>query len=143
PSWLCLGVPVSAVLGSNREETRENLGNVRAHGVGLAVHGLRGAAEELDVLRALEPATARLNADLVALVNRAASIDAPEVRAVCDFVPHVREFGVRVCVSDVASEDHAQRWHALGCELGGGALFGEPALSFDVPELLHQFQSQD
>src|SRR5699024_2352711 len=48
PSWLCLGVPVSAVLGSNREETRENLGNVRAHGVGLAVHGLRGAAEELD-----------------------------------------------------------------------------------------------
>jgi diguanylate cyclase (GGDEF)-like protein/PAS domain S-box-containing protein len=135
PGWLRLLLPVT-VLETGDEEARENLALLGELGLRTGLHGLRGAAAELRLLRELEVDTVRLAEDLVQAVHSAESTEAPEVRAVHAFVPLLQQCGAQVWVSGVHTEQQAQVWRQLGCAVAAGPAFGDPVLSFDVPDLL-------
>src|SRR5690606_7029999 len=135
PGWLRLLLPVT-VLETGDEEARENLALLGELGLRIGLRGLRGAAAELRLLRELEVDAVRLAEDLVRAVHSAESTEAPEVRAVHASVPLLQQCGAQVWVSGVHTEQQAQVWRQLGCAVAAGPAFGDPVLSFDVPDLL-------
>ncbi|GAA0521111.1 signal transduction protein [Saccharopolyspora subtropica] len=135
PQWLRLCLPVAAVGGDN-EEARDNVRYLANRGIGTSLHGFHGSPEELRLLRDLPADVVRLDDALVDIVRTAESPEVPEVQAIRSLVPLVHACGAAVCVSGVDSEEQAAVWREIGCEIGAGALFGEPLLSFDVPDFL-------
>ncbi|MHA6805078.1 diguanylate cyclase domain-containing protein [Salinifilum ghardaiensis] len=140
---LRLSVPTDALLGESRDEVRENFGHVGSCGVQTSVHGFRGTPEEFRILREFPVGVVRLGSEFVRVANEAESSGAPEVRLARRLVPLIREMGPRVWVGDLAAEQHAARWRDLGCDVGGGDLFGPAVLSFDVPELLERMRQAE
>ncbi|MHA6800625.1 diguanylate cyclase domain-containing protein [Bounagaea algeriensis] len=138
PSALRLSVPVDALLGGSRDEVRENFGHVADCGVRTSVHGFRGTPEEFRILREFPIEMVWLGEEFLRVANEPESSGAPEVRLARGLVPLIREMGARVCVGDLAEQQHAARWRALGCDVGGGDLFGPAVLSFDVPDLIER-----
>ncbi|MCI2423901.1 EAL domain-containing protein [Saccharopolyspora sp. K220] len=135
PTWLRLCLPVAAISGDN-EETRDNLRYLNSRGIKTSLHGFQGSPEELRLLRDLPVDAVRVADELVELVRTADSEDAPEVQAIRGMVPLVRACGARLWAGRIDTEDQARSWRAMGCEVGTGALFGDPLLSFDVPDFL-------
>jgi diguanylate cyclase (GGDEF)-like protein/PAS domain S-box-containing protein len=135
PTWLRLCIPLEAISGDN-EEARDNVRYLNSRGIKTSLHSFHGSPEELRLLRELPVDAVRLADELVEIVHTADSADVPEVQAIHGLVPLIRACGARLWVGQVDTEEQARIWRGMDCEVGAGALFGDPLLSFDVPDFL-------
>ncbi|PKW19283.1 putative bifunctional diguanylate cyclase/phosphodiesterase [Saccharopolyspora spinosa] len=138
-TWLRLCMPLAAVRGDN-EEARDNVRYLNSRGIKTSLHSFHGSPDELRLLRELPIDAVRLADELVDLVHAADSANLPEVQAIHGLVPLVHACGARLWVRGVDTEEQARIWRGMNCEVGAGALFGDPLLSFDVPDFLHGVQ---
>ncbi|MGP4019813.1 putative bifunctional diguanylate cyclase/phosphodiesterase [Saccharopolyspora sp. 5N708] len=135
PTWLRLCLPVAAISGDN-EETRDNVRHLNSRGIKTSVHGFHGSPAELRLVRDLPVDAVRVADELVELVRTAESADLPEVRAIRGVVPLIHACGARLWVGSIRTEEQAASWREMGCEVAAGELYGDPLLSFDVPDFL-------
>ncbi|GAA4618807.1 putative bifunctional diguanylate cyclase/phosphodiesterase [Saccharopolyspora hordei] len=135
PGRLRLCLPFAAISGDN-EESRDNVRFLSNRGVRTSLHGFQGSPEELRLLRELPVDAVRLADELVAIVRDAEDPDVPEVQAVRNLVPLVRACGAELWVGGVRDEREAETWREMGCGVAAGPHFGDPVLSFDVPDTL-------
>ncbi|WP_223840054.1 putative bifunctional diguanylate cyclase/phosphodiesterase [Saccharopolyspora pogona] len=134
-TWLRLCLPLAAIRGDN-EEARDNVRYLNSRGIKTSLHSFHGSPDELRLLRDLPIDAVLLAGELVDLVHAADNADLPEVQAIHGLIPLVHACGARLWVRGVDTEEQARIWRGMNCEVGAGTLFGDPLLSFDVPDYL-------
>ncbi|RKT86280.1 PAS domain S-box-containing protein/diguanylate cyclase (GGDEF) domain-containing protein [Saccharopolyspora antimicrobica] len=135
PGWLRLCLPMVAISGDN-EETRDNIRFLSSRGIKTSLHDFQGSPEELRLLRELPVDAVRLADELVSILHNSESPDLPEVQAIRSLVPLTRACGAQLWVGGVESEQQAESWREIGCEVASGPRFGGPLCSFDVSDFL-------
>ncbi len=133
PAWLRLCVPTS-VLVDGWAETRENVKLLASMGAKPCLHSFHASPRELHQLRELPVHGVHLDEQLTALVPEDDDAASPEARAVAAMLPLVRDGGIPIAVGGIATEAQAQRWRSLGCDIGSGPLYGDPARAYEGAE---------
>lgn len=142
PSWLRLCVPIEALM-DEAGDARDNVHTLNAMGVQIGVLGFGCSPQQLRQIRELPLRMIDLSHDLVRLVHEASDPEAPEVRAIVGLVPMTRHCRVPIAVSGLDTEEQAERWREMGCELGIGSYFGDPLPVWEVADFFEQNPSPD
>ena len=134
PKWMRLCMPMPAVMDESTD-ARDNVQVLTTMGVQTVLHDFRGCPQELYYLRELSVHAVQFADELVRLAHNH-DPDSPEVQAVARLIPSLHECGVPIVIRGLETQEQADWWSSMGCEIGVGTLYGTPASSADVPRLL-------
>lgn len=142
PHWLCLCIPMDALVADSGD-ARDNVVTLSSMGVTTGLRGFGGSPGELHQVRELPWSVVDLSEELVRLVHGENDPQAPEVRAVTGMVPLIRDCGVPIAVSELATEEQADLWASMGCEIGAGTSLAAPMPVWEVSNFLTQHGISD
>lgn len=107
------------------ELVRDELAQLRRHGVQLVLDDLGAGATSMQHVRSLEPAWVKIDRSLVTDVH----LDPRRLRTVERVVALAGRLGIGVTAEGIETEAEARALTEVGCDRGQGWLFGRPVLA--------------